>query len=45
MAINRMTNKYKGISVNGNNNSSAKQEAHNGYKVINDLITESCKNV
>ena len=45
MEINCITNKYKDISVNGNNNLIAKWEAPNGDKLINDVITESCKNV
>jgi len=45
MEINCLTNKYKDISVNGNNNLTAKWEDPNGDKLINDVITESCKNV
>ena len=45
MEINCITNKYKDISVNGNNNLITKWEAPNGDKLINDVITESCKNV
>ena len=45
MEINCITNKYKDISANGNNNLIAKWEAPNGDKLINDVITESCKNV
>mgnify|MGYP004417218799 CR=1 FL=1 len=44
MKINCITNKYKDISVNGNNNLIAKWEDPNGDKLINDVITESCKN-
>ena len=44
MEINCITNKYKDISVNGNNNLIAKWEDPNGDKLINDVITESCKN-
>ena len=45
MEINCLNNKYKDISVNGNNNFSAKWEDPNEDKLINDVITESCKNV
>ena len=45
MEINCLTNKYKDISVNGNDNLSAKWEDTNEDKLINDVITESCKNV
>ena len=43
MKINCMTNKFKDISVNGKKNLSAKWEDPNGDKLINDVITESCK--
>ena len=33
------------ISVNGQKNLSSKWEGPNGDKLINDLITDSCKNV
>ena len=45
MEINCITNKYKDISVNDNNNLSAKWEDPNGDKLINDVIKESCENV
>ena len=45
MRINCLTNKYKDISVNGKNNSSAKWQGPNGDKLINDVISDSCKNV
>ena len=45
MEINCINNKYKDISVNGKINLSAKWEAPNGDKLINDLISESCQNV
>ena len=45
MRINCLTNKYKDISVNGKNNFSAKWEAPNGDKLIDDVISDSCKNV
>ena len=38
MEINCITNKYKDISVNGNNKMSAKWEDPNGDKLINDVI-------
>ena len=41
MKINCLTNKYKDVSVNGKINSSAKWEAPNGDKLINNVITES----
>ena len=44
MEINCITNKYKDISVNGNNNLIAKWEDPNGDKLITDVIKESCKN-
>ena len=43
--INCQTNKYKDISVNGKNDLNAKWEAPNWDKLINDLISYSCKNV
>tara|TARA_Y100001968_G_scaffold205585_1_gene188787 strand:+ start:494 stop:904 length:411 start_codon:yes stop_codon:yes gene_type:complete len=45
MKINCVTNKFKDISVNGKKNLGAKWEDPNGDKLINDVITESCKNV
>ena len=45
MKINCMTNKFKDISVNGKKNLSAKWEAPNGDKLLDDLISDSCKNV
>ena len=45
MEINCINNKYKDISVNGKINLSAKWDAPNGDKIINDLISESCQNV
>ena len=45
MEINCLNNKYKDISVNGKINLSAKWEAPNEDKLINDLISESCQNV
>ena len=45
MEINCINKKYKDISVNGKINLSAKWEAPNGDKLINDLISESCQNV
>ena len=45
MRINCLTNKFKDISVNGKTNLSAKWEDPNGDKLINDVISDSCKNV
>ncbi len=45
MEINCINNKYKDISVNGKLNLSAKWEAPNRDKLINDLISEGCQNV
>ena len=45
MRINCLTNKYKDISVNGKSNLRAKWEEPNGDKLINDVISDSCKNV
>ena len=45
MKINCLTTKYKDISVNGNINLSAKWEEPGGDKLINDVISYSCKNV
>ena len=44
MKINCMTNKFKDISVNGKKNLSAKWEAPNGDKLLDDVILNSCKN-
>ena len=45
MKINCMTNKFKDISVNGKKNLSAKWEDTNGDKLLDDVISDSCKNV
>ena len=45
MRINCLTNKYKDISVNGKNNLYTKWKAPNGDKLLNDVISNSCKNV
>ena len=45
MRINCLTNKLKDISVNGKKNLSAKWENPNEDKLINDVISDSCKNV
>ena len=45
MEINCMTNKFKDISVNGKKNLSAKWEDPNGDKLLEDVISDSCKNV
>ena len=45
MEINCLTNKFKDISVNGKKNLSAKWEAPNRDKLLDDVITDSCENV
>ena len=45
MEINCLTNKFKDISVNGKKNLTAKWEDPNGDKLIDDVISDSCKNV
>jgi len=45
MEINCDINKYKDISINGKNILRAKWERPNGDKLINDVISFSCKNV
>ena len=45
MRINCLTHKFKDISVNGKKNLRAKWEDPNGDKLINDVISDSCKNV
>jgi len=45
MKINCMTNKFKDISVDGKKNLSAKWEDPNGDKLLDDVISDSCKNV
>ena len=45
MRINCVTNKFKDISVNGKKNLSAKWEDPNGDKLLDDVISDSCKNV
>ena len=45
MKINCMTNKFKDISVNGKRNLAAKWEAPNEDKLLDDVISEGCKNV
>tara|TARA_Y100001968_G_scaffold271972_1_gene263899 strand:- start:127 stop:531 length:405 start_codon:yes stop_codon:yes gene_type:complete len=45
MKINCLTNKFKDISVNGKKNINAKWEYPNGDKLINDVISDVCKNV
>jgi hypothetical protein len=44
MQINCLTYKFKDISVNGKNNLTAKWEDPNGDKLIEDVISDSCKN-
>ena len=45
MKINCLTNKFKDISVNGEDFLKAKWEDPNGDKLINDVISDSCNNV
>ena len=45
MKINCLTNEFKDISVNGKKNLTAKWEASNGDKLLDDVILDSCKNV
>ena len=45
MKINCMTNKFKDISVNGKKKLTAKWQASNGDKLLDDVILDSCKNV
>ena len=45
MKINCMINKLKDISVNGKKNLSAKWEDPNGDKLLDDVISDNCKNV
>ena len=45
MRINCLTSKFKDISVNGKKILNAKWEDPNGYKLFNDLIFDSYKNV
>ncbi len=45
MKINCLTNKFKDISVNGKKNLTAKWEDPNGDKLLDDVISKSCKNV
>tara|TARA_Y100001968_G_C18839860_1_gene473003 strand:+ start:82 stop:483 length:402 start_codon:yes stop_codon:yes gene_type:complete len=45
MRINCISNQFKDISVNGKNNPSAKWEAPNEDKLLEDVISDSCKNV
>tara|TARA_Y100001968_G_scaffold296892_1_gene305407 strand:- start:183 stop:587 length:405 start_codon:yes stop_codon:yes gene_type:complete len=45
MRINCLTNEFKDISVNGKKKLTAKWEAPNGDKLLDDVILDSCKNV
>tara|TARA_Y100001968_G_scaffold85425_1_gene76530 strand:- start:906 stop:1310 length:405 start_codon:yes stop_codon:yes gene_type:complete len=45
MKINCLTNQFKDISVNGKKNFTAKWEEPNGDKLIDDVISDGCKNV
>tara|TARA_B100000579_G_scaffold355113_1_gene310350 strand:- start:303 stop:614 length:312 start_codon:yes stop_codon:yes gene_type:complete len=43
--ISCLTNQFKDISVNGKKNLTEKWEDPNGDKLLNDLISNCCKNV
>ena len=45
MKINCLTNQFKDISVNGKKKLTAKWQASNGDKLLDDVILDSCKNV
>ena len=45
MRINCITNKFKDVSVNGKKKLTAKWEDPNGDKLLDDVISDSCKNV
>tara|TARA_Y100001968_G_C18795172_1_gene453067 strand:+ start:101 stop:538 length:438 start_codon:yes stop_codon:yes gene_type:complete len=45
MQINCLTAEFKDISVNGKKNLTTKWEDPNGDKLLDDLISNSCKNV
>ena len=45
MKINCFTNEFKDISVNGRKNLTAKWEVPNGDKLLDDVISNSCKDV
>jgi len=45
MNINCLTNKFKDVSVNGKNKFNSKWEDPNGDKLLDDVISDSCKNV
>ena len=45
MRINCLTNQFKDISINGKENLSAKWIYPKGDKLINDVISNGCKNV
>tara|TARA_B100000579_G_C22441174_1_gene669946 strand:- start:137 stop:538 length:402 start_codon:yes stop_codon:yes gene_type:complete len=45
MRINCLTNEFKDISVNGKKNLTAKWEAPNGDRLLDDVILNSCKTV
>ena len=45
MKINCLTNEFKDISVNGKKSLTAKWQASNGDKLLDDVILDSCKNV
>ena len=45
MQVNCITNKFKDISINGKKNLTAKWQDPNGDKLIDDVISDGCKNV
>ena len=45
MNINCLTHKFKDVSVNGKKKLTAKWEDPNGDKLLDDVISDSCKNV
>ena len=45
MKINCLTNKFKDVSVNGKKKLTAKWEAPNGDKLLDDVISDGCENV
>ena len=45
MKINCLTKEFKDISVNGKKDLTAKWQASNGDKLLDDVISDSCENV
>ena len=45
MRINCLTNQFKDISVNGKKELTARWQASNGDRLLDDVILDSCKNV